>query len=354
MKKKSNYLVRYHLRRSANEQKRKCRKVRRKRGRTLGRYERKEVLVAAPAYLDIYAPKNHTKTVKFLKELRTKVSQGNVKICFRDTVRISAAAGLLFIAEIDRLVGAYGTSRITSTPPPVTRDKLGCEKRTVEAVLNQIGFYKLIEKNSVVDTSEPSVKCWEYESGYVTQGSAAALILDKIDKQVDGLPMKPLYRGCIEAMANCVEHAYPRNRGDGLEIDDKRWWMFAAVMGSSLIVLICDLGVGIPNTIQKTQSESFLKKLFTTFNFSATSDAEWIKAATLVKETRTQQSHRGKGGGDLRSLVRDYPSSRLSIYSNRGRYSYQSTSKGTYTPEIISDNKHSIFGTIIEWEIPLG
>ena len=123
--------------------------------------------------------------------------------------------------------------------------------------------------------------------------------------------------------------------------------MFTAVQDNKLVILVCDLGVGIPNTIRDTQPDSLIQQIFAKFSFFANTDGSWIKVATLVKETRTGLTNRGKGGSDLRSIVDKFDKATLTIISNKGQYNYRKhkLNSGKVEPtESVYDNKRSILG----------
>lgn len=317
-----------------------------------------KVTVYAPPILCIYNDKNHTKTTDFLQDLRNacKIEKQIVTICFRNTQGITAAAGILMLSEVDRLVSRYGSSRFKVSAPVKKIDKFGNSKNTVDMVLHQIGFYRLLGQTPLQPANlPPSVECWNVESGVVAESETAGQMLKAISSRLPKATTSSLYRGAVEALSNCVEHAYPSIRQDGLNIACKKWWMFTAIISGRLVVIVCDLGVGIPNTIHHTQSASLIQQIFSMFGFTANSEAGWIKTATLVKETRTQETNRGKGGGDLRNLIKVDTSARLSIFSNKGRYLHATVAskngKGTLSPEYLMDHKNSIFGTIVEWSV---
>ena len=319
---------------------------------------KKRLPIIAPQYIDIYDIKNANKFLKFLGDIRSAIGvrRQNILISFRDSKRITAAAGLLMLAEVDRLVKKYGASTINATKPPPVYNQFHQESRTLEAALNQIGFYELLQQKENNIPKPDNVSCWSVARGTSTDSATAGHMIEKINASIPEKSTRALYRGAIEALANSVEHAYTGIRSDSLNILDKRWWLFVGVFEGTLAVLVCDLGVGIPNTIRKTQEKSFLEKIFTRFKFSASNDADWIKAATLVKETRTADSYRGKGGDDLRAIVRSDKKAALSIYSNQGVYRLRNSTakKGVQAPaERLYNQKRSILGTIVEWSVGL-
>tara|TARA_R110000850_G_C9968249_1_gene464996 strand:+ start:625 stop:963 length:339 start_codon:yes stop_codon:yes gene_type:complete len=90
------------------------RKARRRQGK---HYERP---IEAPPKLDIYSAKNHRKFVQFLNEIKRVAGAGKVLfISFKNSHRITAAAGLLLVAETDRLMKTYPDLSVKcSFPPP--------------------------------------------------------------------------------------------------------------------------------------------------------------------------------------------------------------------------------------------
>lgn len=69
----------------------------------------------------------------------------------------------------------------------------------------------------------------------------------------------------------------------------------------------------------------------------------------MIKETRTGLGYRGKGGGDIRSIIDKTPNSSLIIRSNRGMYVYNGRNKA----DLVKESPYSIDGTIVQWNLPL-
>lgn len=324
--------------------------------------------VFAPPKIDIYSPSSCDKFLNFLRIYRNKCRfHKKVQICLRNTTRITAAACLLLYAETDRLLkNIPGLSISCSLPPSHRNSKFKVEEYIVESALKQVGFFTLIGQKSRQIRNYASVAYWRQLSGNLADGSLAASLFNSLPAELDKFTRGRLYRGAFEAMANCVEHAHPTTRADGLNISDNRWWMFIGIKDNNLSILVCDLGVGIPNTIGK-HGKSLISTISKKIGINQDTDADLIHASTFVKRTRTQQGHRGKGGPDLRSIVETFPSAFLSIRSNRGRYVMkgpQHASKahrrekrnfipGTNGNEWKSNQSESIFGTIVEWNLSL-
>ncbi|MCH5486763.1 hypothetical protein [Pseudomonas syringae] len=325
-------------------------------------------MAIAPTKLDLYSPKNHSRFVDFLQEIRRSVSAHEVTtLNMKHCIRITAAAGLLLVAEVDRLTKAYPLHKIKCINPEASNNGPGKSgTNLVESALNQIGFYKIIGQSNSKKAVAGSVKKWRHLSGYMADGNLADSLLQTLKDEVSAEVLKKLYRGSIEAIANCVEHAYPSARRDGLNIIDPRWWMLVGKDETSLTIIICDLGVGIPNTLPVKHEESFLSQIKNALGIVGNSDSEMIRISTHIKQTRTNQKHRGKGGKDFRSMPANFPSSYLAIRSNKGAFfitgkehiPFKGVSSRKFVPdtqksESMIEHKNSICGTLIEWAIPL-
>ncbi|WP_274850536.1 hypothetical protein [Serratia marcescens] len=313
--------------------------------------------IVAPSILDLYKASYHDATVDFIKKIEKKASEGTllktvkIHICFRNTSYITAAAGLWLLSKIEFMRSLSPYAKFTVTRPPAAPTR-GFKKNqpVVDSVLNRIGFYTALglERRSMAEIS--NVKCWEVTRGEQVVGSKIGELLSSIMEKT-GTDYSSLYRPLIEAMSNSVEHAYRadlyKKKGN-----PTKWWCFAAILNNSLTVLICDLGVGIPNTLHKTQNSQFIKRIIEILGRPLSSDADYIKAALQVKKTRTELDYRGKGGTDLQSVIETTQHSKLCIMSNRGYYQY--TNRGSRrTPEVMFDNKLSIGGTIVQWSVEL-
>lgn len=324
--------------------------------------------VEAPDKLDIYSPKNHTKFIDFIENIRRHARLGTeTLITFRNTTRITAAAGLLLVAEVDRITKAFPEKRFKcSLPPRFTEGKFRNSNDAVECALNQIGFFKLIKQANNSQSKLISVSKWSQLSGETADGSIANSLLDSIADKVPEASRRKIYRGAIEAIANCVEHAYPSIRQDGLNISDKRWWMLVGADHENLTVIVCDLGVGIPQTLPQKHPASLLDQIKSTFGIFGQSDSEMIRISTHIKQTRTGKPNRGKGGKDFRSITRNFPSATLIIRSNKGTFaitgkdssqlrkvSARKFVENTDRTESTLEHSKSIRGTILEWIVPL-
>ena len=315
----------------------------------------------APSSMDLYTKKDHDEMIVFVNDIERLAHSSNtstsqkVHICFRDTTKITASAGLWLLSKIESLIIKYPHVKYRVTKPPaVVVGDTKQKEYVVDSVLNRIGFYSAlnIKKREMREIS--NVKCWEVSRGEKVVGSEIGNLLKKITENLSHDYSK-LYRPLIEAMSNSVEHAYREDLYTPNDLSNPtKWWCFAALRDNKLIVLMCDLGVGIPNTLNVTQPENLIKKLIALIGKPLTHDSDYIKAALQVKKTRTKLGYRGKGGTDLQSIIESTPLSSLHIISNKGNYKYTNRnhiSKGLLEEQW--DNKLSIGGTIVQWSVTL-
>ncbi|WP_322805374.1 hypothetical protein SO574_23350 (plasmid) [Vibrio alfacsensis] len=311
-------------------------------------------IVLAPNIIDFYKPKHYEATVKFIDSIQKRIrnsyhsNKQSVNISFRNTKFITAAAAIYLFAQTARSVRKYPGISYTITAPQKVTQK-GESLHLVDSVLNRLGFYELLGQRSRSLKEIRTVKCWHQDNGTVANGEIAGRIIEKLKHL--GIEKHMLYRSSVEAISNAVEHGYDKSIQSTADLTDKTWWMFAAVLDNKLTILVSDLGHGIPNTLEKTQSSNILDEIWSMLGVKATKDCELIHASTLVKKTQTKKSNRGKGGKDLTSLVDHYKNSSLTIFSNRGLYRYHG--KVSKKRAVSYDNKTPIEGTIVEWSIPL-
>lgn len=328
------------------------------------------IKLVAPAIITLANNKYHSQIVKFIGELglaikRAAQSDTIINICFRNTRSIHASGGIYLLASTDVLVRQYpGVMFSVGYPPKIPHQELKASKAIVHDVLCHIGFYKLLKKSPQKSTGLPHVDCWTVRTAQQVESEELGEAIGQLEDF--GVDVTLLYRAGIEAMSNAAEHAYSDAVPTKRIFREKRWWLFTAILNNELIVYICDLGHGIPNTLPFTQNQSVLaaaiKKLqsFLPENVKKMighldSDALQIAVSTLIKETRTSLDYRGKGGKDIKSFIDSNPSAEVQIYSNKGYWEYKNKQVAKSSPEIGIgyDNKFSIGGTIVGWSVPL-
>ena len=324
------------------------------------------VKIVAPVALDLWKKKPHTPMIEFIRKIKkevVKASSDNTKIiiCFSNTRYINSTAAIYMYAEVDRLVRRYPRVRFSVVAPSEQKNSKSVIN-LVDPVLIHLGFYKLLGRNKKLTNEHKSVTCWHIVAGQETD-------MEKIDKILsmnvnDPAVNEEIYRALAEAISNAAEHAYHKDIESHADTMDKRHWFLTSVQEGKLNVLVCDLGHGIPNTLGKTETTKEpgrLNRIFDSLKlddeenkrtFNRKHDAKKIQAAMQISNTRTNKSHRGKGGQDLTGIVKKVPNSELLILSRKGFYHY--------SPGIVLDKygttherKLEVDGTIVGWSIPI-
>lgn len=315
-------------------------------------------------------PKSHLALVSFLDQFEKAtraVSSGSatILVCFRNTKHIEASGGIYLLARTELIVRMHPKVQFKiSKPPKIPHGSLKAAKSIVHDVLCQIGYYKALRLASTRGPSLPHVECWQVLTATKVESKVLGEAIDKLTPL--GVNGTLLYRAGIEALSNAAEHAYSDLDGVSRTFREKRWWLFTAVLNNELIVYVCDLGHGIPVTLPFTQEPNVLKeamkRVISRLPPQAKKvlsiregDALQIATSTLIKETRTSLTYRGKGGNDIKSFIDSNPSAEVRIYSNRGYWRYKNMPSQSRKSEIGMgyNNKRSINGTIVGWAVPV-
>ncbi|WP_247538471.1 hypothetical protein [Ralstonia pseudosolanacearum] len=256
---------------------------------------------------------------------------------FAHTRKMYSEGTLLFLAEVRRLIRySDGAAKLTALVPA---------NRKVAQVLEQIGFFRLLGVVCPVQPEDDDVIYWRHAHGQSVDGAKYEDVLSEYDGQIAESLQTMLYKGVSEAMTNVVNHAYSAPREDGLAwTTDRDWWLFSQEKDGILSVVFCDLGAGIPGTLPYKKPELWRRIVMRRRH----QDGSAIKYAVHDSVTRTRQSHRGKGLGQIVKVIQDLPGAQVAIYSNAGAILRKPTG-GTKVTEYAD----SILGTLINWKIPL-
>lgn len=271
-----------------------------------------------------------------LKELALDKKK-HIMIDFSKTKKMVTSGTILFTAELRNLHRLTGDQL-----------KFRCHRpknNKVAQVLKQIGLLRLLKQDMYIVPKDDDVVNWRVAYGKRVVGEKYKNIVDYHDGELTPILDTSLYKGLTEAMTNCHQHAYIAERDVGpVKNDEEAWWMFSQEKDDNLVVVFCDLGVGIPGSLPITNSTWYdqILKVMGYIN-----DGELIRQAIELSRTRTHKRYRGKGLRQLVDVVMHSPGARLMIFSNTGLY------------EVV-DGKESchnfygnINGTIIEWVLPL-
>lgn len=283
---------------------------------------------------------------EFLHSLRESKA-GELLIDMSSVRRMVVDAALLFKAELSRLV-QVGAIRIKAIPPKSTR---------IQQVLKQTKLDQILNLKIDVTPDRDDVVRWRIAEGprNKVDSSVLAPIMDDIE-EVTGLASHPMYQGIIESIGNCVEHAYkdhpevtrfmPTNPG---------WWVFQQVKNDHLIVVVCDLGIGVSRALPLTLADQagVMQKLMHLVRKAKGSDNRALLAAMEYGRTSTKEPQRGKGMRNAHAVIDESGAGDFYAVSNRGFYVYQRAPDAATGNSRTIKLRHSINGTIMGWRLPL-
>lgn len=287
-----------------------------------------------------------TEKIRKIKASINSAKTSSVTLDFSETEELHSCGTLLLVSELERILETPSLgAKLKATYP---------ENKVVEQLFQHIGLLeKLGLPPRVKHIDSSTVTPWLYVSGTEGDLDAIAEKLPTILTEGENMELKlALLSGMAEAIANSSEHAYSKNIATEEALDDStksKWWLFARQIDDDAVIAICDLGVGIPATIEKNWNKEFLNFIKTRIGMKR-EDHRLIQLALKLGETSTDDSHRGKGLGDILKVVKEYRIGSLGIYSNKGIYTVTNDDRHD---DYSGDDDHSIFGTIIQWKVPL-
>lgn len=214
----------------------------------------------------------------------------------------------------------------------------------IKQILHQIEFDRIFNKKIQCRVNHKDVIHWRKSSGKNIDNSRSQLLFTDEIKLID---LNDLYSAFGEAMSNSVEHAYSDEDMKKLE---ETWWMFSQYKDKSLSIALCDLGMGIPKSLELKDIG-----LFNRMKVRAGLDkVDKFLIEEAIKESKSRhgdRKERGKGLSQIVASVQSYgENAGLMIYSNFGRYQ---NLKETKKLPSTCNYKTSIYGTIIFWKIPI-
>ena len=160
--------------------------------------------------------------------------------------------------------------------------------------------------------------------GNTTDGESAKNLrstLENIAKS--SIESKSAFGGITEAMNNVIKHAYPQTtRNEKIFGVAHPWWLGGSYnkQTDTLIITICDQGVGIPRTLPRQHTKEKIDGILGRLGITKPDDAAMIKAAIELGRTATQKTYQGKGLQDIKRFVENNEDARLKILSLRGEY----------------------------------
>lgn len=289
------------------------------------------------------------KLLRFLVRLRTEVEERNrdVWINFSGTQQMIVDGTLLFYATVAQIMADKSKRKMIRCNYP--------NNPVVEQVLQHIGLFRLISMPGKAKITHPTVIHWNTASGNNVDGAKVAFTEGyqfNYDGSIAGeTTTNPLYDGAIEAMTNSFHHAYVYEDERPNDPLRHKWWMFSEEIGGEVTAGFCDLGIGIPASIQNVAKEdpSLVQRILEALSLGR-NDSGLIRAAFEVGKTRTRKTNRGKGLRDILKVLKELGSGRLTIFSYNGMYLYDESEP---IPEQLVEYADSVLGTLITWNLKL-
>ncbi len=288
-------------------------------------------------------------TARFLQTFRSFSSRSNqskVYVDMRPIERVTPAAALLLVAELDRW-------RRKRRVPLRPRDAEEWNQQ-VRSRLDQMGFFDLLGgSNESFRLTEPSaIRYLRFQTGTNADGRPFLMLYSRLEALLGKLPGRPrLFQAVSEALVNVGQHAYLRKKKarerPTRQAGAKRWWISASVDTAhrEVTVMVVDHGHGIPSTIRRKTTFEKVRK------YIKNDDAEMIDAAIKLGRSGTDEPYRGHGfTRDILKFVDTHKKyARVRICSNRGVLTYEKQA-GEPPKTSLANHKVGIGGTFIEWK----
>lgn len=298
------------------------------------------ILVKLPKELNLLKVETRDNFIDKLEPLFNAKSGSHILVDFSETEKMFADASLLVYSLIKEKQQQGAKVKIKKPWHP-----------KISEVLKQIGLIPYNGSGLHNGTKYEDIVHWKTTSGKNTDPITVIIeILQHCYEEHSALDEMDgdLIAAFGEAMCNSVEHAYPEDRDSDLD----KWWMFTQVKDGELTVVICDLGMGIPKSLETNpKHRNFFRDVMANMVGKRPDKALIAKAVEYSTSRHPDNQGRGKG---LSQIVQGIDShsddAKMIIMSNYGCYSKKIDGINSTTTH---NYESSVGGTIIGWVIPL-
>ena len=300
-----------------------------------------EFSVEAPKVFSLRDPVDHQNVLDFIDDIFSNLRpKEKLRLDFSKTEGMFVDAALVFMANLDKALKYRPAEALIKVAP--------AKLRPINAVLTQIGVLELCDQDFHINPLEEGAADWLGFSGDSEEKFIPKDIYDYLEKAYKKPPPRLLFSAINEALLNIKHHAY-------CDSESGTWWMLAKKSDDKFTIVVCDVGVGIPVSLQVGVEEHqrlatrYAAKLFSKVK-RPIKDSEMIRASMKIGESRTRQGHRGKGLPAMMNVIGQVKdkSLALSIYSNSGSF----TKFGNINKPILTNYQNSIGGTVVGWTLP--
>lgn len=249
-----------------------------------------------------------------------------VKIDLRKIKLLRPCGVLLLLSHVRRWTTAY-PQRVTANYPA---------DEVVEQMLQSV---KILQKLGLADrarVTREEVLQWFHFTGDTVDASPITPFMELALTKLGNDKQSALYEGIVEAITNVTHHAYDVEQ-------NTRWWMFATVTPTHVLVSILDGGKSIPATITE---KPLVKDRIKALNWKLRQVDRKILVHAMGGASRTHLPYRGKGLKEMRESTKTTADSSLTIYSRRALFYCDSFGSDTS-----GDLKTPIDGTLLMWSL---
>jgi len=300
----------------------------------------------APKELALIRPSQFDSSAVFVNEIwECARRRGRVYLDLSNLESLSPCGMIYFLSTLDQIVEKY---KVVIS---------GCYPKTdiVEQMLQKLGIIKAMGLSERKKIDNTDVTNWHIHRGYDVNFSEEYDDIEEILK--DNLTKEGfeiVNSGISEAVSNTCFHGYEQNE------KQRPWWAFVrrfeSDKGTSLMVVLSDLGFGIHKTIPLSVKKKLgmsMKRFSSEFGILKPNQASSkIKIACELGSTRTKLGHRGKGLPEIVDVTRSLPKSNLAVISGQGLVVFRKDKNGKITDSQV-ESKTKIKGSVIIWQIPI-
>jgi anti-anti-sigma regulatory factor len=295
--------------------------------------------IIMPEKIGLEEGKGRTETLNAVEQIiaqtvlqRTKIVLDFSKTTYPDSM------GMIYLLALADLIRAKA--------PSISIKAVNVRSDRVRQVLQQIGLAEKLGFHHTIPITRDDVRLWRCISGASVDASDVGADFESLcnETQMSEESRNVLFNAMTEAIDNAYSHAYDQDimRGhNAIFPDDRRWWMFFGVVDQRMVIVICDLGLGIPSTVQRKGWWENVRQSI------SNDDGSIIQATIEHARSRTHERHRGKGMAKLRQAAEENGGG-LMVCSDRGRYVFKSGQQDYH-----KSHRDAIQGTVIGWMIPL-
>jgi anti-sigma regulatory factor (Ser/Thr protein kinase) len=301
---------------------------------------RKKIIeIIIPEILDL--KENRGPLISLINKIRDVIlSRSHFSIDHSNMKIISEEALLLLTSEIER------STTVTGMKLRAIR-KLFPRNDNILRLLNKIGYWDYfnlgIDEDKTDNTTGEKIYL-KIVGDTEVSGEKIGNLIQFFEKLIsfEAMTKDKFSDAMLEAAANTVEHAYTEF---GPIKTIKKWWLTASLNKNTneISFIFYDQGLGILNTLEATQKQIRLKRLFMGWISEGLSKGGILRKLMTTNLSSYKDARRGNGLISFKSFIDEVESGELTIYTDNVSYSAMSDEIINYDNDII--------GTLISWKI---